>query len=188
MSMAKPLKQLMTACWMSRPRLSKALMVESRRPGLRPQNIWMFTALPSLTLTSTYAEKPKLHYWSTILMEISLNILQAETKCQYWLKVKQANPGKLRWDNNKIPEHKREIYPCWLSIWTWQWGGTKLILDTSGQCWWSRCQRVKTCGCQWRARSWLQFIMEVIDPLQKFLQVLDCIPKDWCPIHLSQQQ
>lgn len=56
--MAKPLKQLMTACWMSRPRLSKALMVESNTPGLRPQNIWMFTALPSLTLTSTYKQKP----------------------------------------------------------------------------------------------------------------------------------
>lgn len=60
--MAKPLKQLMTACWMSSPRLSKALIVDSRRPGLRAQNMWMFTALPSLILTSTYntpPEKPK---------------------------------------------------------------------------------------------------------------------------------
>lgn len=54
-SIAKPLKQLMTACWMSSPRLSKVLMVESKRPGLRPQNMWIFTALPSRSLTSTYA-------------------------------------------------------------------------------------------------------------------------------------
>lgn len=53
-SMAKPLKQLMTACWMSNPRLSKALIVESKRPGLRPQNMWMFMALPSRSLTSTF--------------------------------------------------------------------------------------------------------------------------------------
>lgn len=52
--MAKPLKQLITACWMSSPRLSNALIVESKRPGLRPQNMWIFTALPSLALTSTY--------------------------------------------------------------------------------------------------------------------------------------
>lgn len=53
-SMANPLKQLMTACWISRPRLSTALIVESNRPGLLPQNMWMFTALPSRSLTSTY--------------------------------------------------------------------------------------------------------------------------------------
>lgn len=53
-SMANPLKQLMTACWMSNPRLSTALIVESNRPGLLPQNMWIFTALPSRSLTSTY--------------------------------------------------------------------------------------------------------------------------------------
>ena len=53
-SKAKPLKQLITACCTSNPRLSKALMVESKRPGRRVQNMWMLTALPSLTLTSTY--------------------------------------------------------------------------------------------------------------------------------------
>lgn len=42
---------------MSRPRPSRALIVESRRPGLRAQNMCIFTALPSLTLTSTYREK-----------------------------------------------------------------------------------------------------------------------------------
>uniref|UniRef100_A0A7C8ZUP7 Uncharacterized protein n=1 Tax=Opuntia streptacantha TaxID=393608 RepID=A0A7C8ZUP7_OPUST len=51
-SMANPLKQLMTACWMSKPRPSKALIVDSNSPGLRPQNMWMLTALPSLNLTS----------------------------------------------------------------------------------------------------------------------------------------
>jgi len=39
---------------MSNPRLSKALIVESNRPGLRVQNMWMFTALPSRNRTSTY--------------------------------------------------------------------------------------------------------------------------------------
>lgn len=53
-SRANPLKQLITACWMSNPRLSKALIVESKRPGLRAQNMWMLTALPSLSRTSTY--------------------------------------------------------------------------------------------------------------------------------------
>lgn len=56
-SKANPLKQLITACWMSSPRLSRALIVESKRPGLRLQNIWIFTALPSLALTSTYKYK-----------------------------------------------------------------------------------------------------------------------------------
>ena len=53
-SKANPLKQLITACWMSNPRLSRVLIVESKRPGLRAQNMWILTALPSLTLTSTY--------------------------------------------------------------------------------------------------------------------------------------
>lgn len=52
-SRAKPLKQLMTACWMSRPSPSSALIVERRRPGRRAQNICMLTARPSRTLTST---------------------------------------------------------------------------------------------------------------------------------------
>lgn len=56
MSIANPLKQLMTACWMSNPRLSIALMVESNRPGLRAQNMWIFTALPSRKRTSTYTK------------------------------------------------------------------------------------------------------------------------------------
>ena len=51
-SIANPLKQLMTACWTSKPRPSKVLIVESKRPGRRPQNMWMLTALPSLNLTS----------------------------------------------------------------------------------------------------------------------------------------
>ncbi len=65
MSIANPLKQLMTACCMSNPRLSKALIVESKRPGLRPQNMWIFTALPSRNLTSTciiYKKKVELYY------------------------------------------------------------------------------------------------------------------------------
>lgn len=41
---------------MSNPRLSKALMVESNRPGLRVQNMWIFTALPSRNRTSTYTK------------------------------------------------------------------------------------------------------------------------------------
>lgn len=60
-SNAKPLKQLITACWMSRPRLSIARRVDSRIPGLRPQNMWMLTARPSLSLTSTYAYHQTTH-------------------------------------------------------------------------------------------------------------------------------
>lgn len=52
-SSANPLKQLITACWISSPSPSSALIVERRRPGLRAQNMWILTALPSLTLTST---------------------------------------------------------------------------------------------------------------------------------------
>lgn len=52
-SKANPLKQLITACWTSKSRLSKALMVESKRPGLREQNMWILTVRPSLTRTST---------------------------------------------------------------------------------------------------------------------------------------
>lgn len=52
MSKENPLKQLITACWTSRPRPSIALIAESRRPGLRAQSMWMLTARPSLILTS----------------------------------------------------------------------------------------------------------------------------------------
>lgn len=53
-SKANPLKQLMTACWMSSPRLSRAFKVDCKRPTLRSQNMCILTPLPSLILTSTY--------------------------------------------------------------------------------------------------------------------------------------
>lgn len=68
-SIANPLKQLMTACCMSNPRLSRALIVESKRPGLRPQNMWIFTALPSRNLTSTCIYKQLELYYSKVHLE-----------------------------------------------------------------------------------------------------------------------
>ena len=56
-SIANPLKQLMTACSMSRPRPSRAVIVDSRMPGLRAQNMWILTACPSLILTSTWGRQ-----------------------------------------------------------------------------------------------------------------------------------
>lgn len=52
-SRAKPPKQLITACCTSSPRLSRALMVASRRPGRRAQNMWMLRARPSRMTTCT---------------------------------------------------------------------------------------------------------------------------------------
>lgn len=61
-SIAKPLKQLMTACCTSNPMASSALTVERRSPGRRAQNIWMLSAWPSFFLTSTWACEYKLNH------------------------------------------------------------------------------------------------------------------------------
>ena len=59
-SKANPLKQLLTTCWMSRPRFSRAPNVESNRPAMRPHTMSMYTLLPSLACTSTCNNwKPK---------------------------------------------------------------------------------------------------------------------------------
>lgn len=78
-SIAKPLKQLMTACSMSRPRLSRAVIVDSRMPGLRAQNMWILTACPSLILTSTWTNKtvmPRSESYESVPLHVSacLNI------------------------------------------------------------------------------------------------------------------
>ena len=52
-SREKSLKQLMLAWCTSNPRLSNAIIVETKTPGLEAQIICMLTIPPSLTLTST---------------------------------------------------------------------------------------------------------------------------------------
>lgn len=81
-SRVNPLKQLTTACWTSRPRPSIAFIALSRRPGLRAQNMWMFTARPSLILTSTYRKSRKKckRKWATC--STCMNLIKGHKRMQ----------------------------------------------------------------------------------------------------------
>jgi hypothetical protein len=58
---------------MSNPRLSKALMVDSKRPGLRAQNMWILTALPSRNRTSTYIKNENGN-WTMASRKLSIEL------------------------------------------------------------------------------------------------------------------
>ena len=61
-SIANPLRQLMTSCLTSRPEPSRALIVDRSKPGFLEQNMWMFRAFPSLVLTSTCISRERILY------------------------------------------------------------------------------------------------------------------------------
>lgn len=74
---------------------------------------------------------------------------------------------------------KLDSYPGRLGIGAGQGAWTQLLFDTTGKSWQRRRQRVKARrGLQQRTRrSRLEFIMEIIYPLKKLLQIVNGVSK-----------
>lgn len=65
---------------MSSPRLSIALIADSKIPGLLPQNIWMLIPLPSLSLTSTWGKHNKQFIHTRKMTVVALSKCQVRTR------------------------------------------------------------------------------------------------------------
>lgn len=83
---------------------------------------------------------------------------------------------------------KEEGYPCRLAFGGCQGAWTELFFQTARESWRDGSQwlEVRRSG-QSSGRHRLELVAEIVDPLQKLLQIVNCVPEDRSSVHLQDQ-